>query len=113
MYCYTESFKFLPAHHIAQADGGEVFCPAPDIDMFFVNHHYCGDWVTHMGDIIKMTEIREVLELATVFSKRMKDNIDCNNSLEIINNSADKEIFYAILSYQQIVVFYWDDYING
>ncbi|KZP24747.1 hypothetical protein FIBSPDRAFT_734893, partial [Athelia psychrophila] len=105
VYCYAESFRFSPAHRVAQADGSEVFCPVPDIDMFLVNRHYRGDGVTRMGDIIKMTDIREVLELAPVFGKRMRDDMDCNNSLEIansfyINNFADKETFHAILSYQ-------------
>ena len=115
VYCYAQSFKFSPNHrgppdNNAEAQNEdyepvEVFCPAPNIDMFIVNRHYRSDGKTRMGDIIPMTSIREVLELAPVFGATMRDDMNCDNSLEIansyyINNFADKETFHAILSYQ-------------
>jgi hypothetical protein len=58
-----------------------------------------------MGDIVKLTDIREAVELVPLFGARMADELNCDNSLEIsdtfhLNNFADKETFHAILSYQ-------------
>lgn len=60
---------------------------------------------TRLGDIFKLTDIREIIELVPRFGERMPDGLDCNNSLELmksfyINNFSDKETFHTILSYQ-------------
>lgn len=107
VFCYAESFKFSPLHREQLVVDGittEVFVPAPDIDMFIVNRHFRSNG-TRMGDIIRMKDIRDVLELVPVFGANMRDDMNSDNSLEIaksyfINNFADKETFHAILSYQ-------------
>lgn len=88
----------------------------PNIDVFLVNHHYHSDGVSYMGDIIIMTDIREVLELVPVFGKTMCD-MNANNSLEIANSFhihyfSGKETFHAILGYQKIIVSYLTNLIN-
>jgi hypothetical protein len=58
-----------------------------------------------MGDIMQLTDIREVVELVPRFGARMDEQLNCDNSLDIpesfyLNNFADKETFHAILTYQ-------------
>ena len=58
-----------------------------------------------MGDIVRLTDIREVVELVPRFGAKMDDRLNENNSLDLpdsfyLNNFADKETFHAILSYQ-------------
>ena len=58
-----------------------------------------------MGDIFPLTSIREIVELVLHFGTKMDQNINYNNSLEIVNdfylnNFSDKESFHSILTYQ-------------
>lgn len=103
---YGEAFKFRTgeAYQAVAEDGTEVVKPAPDIDMFIVDRHFRAN-KTRMGDIYRLSDIREVVELVPRFGARMPDGIDCNNSLDLmntfyVNNFSDKENFHAILSYQ-------------
>jgi hypothetical protein len=103
IYLYTEYFKFSGLHQVI-VDGVDVFAPAPDIDMFLLHRHLRANGA-RMGDIIRLTDVREVVELVPRFGARMDDAMDCDNCLEIsdsffLNNFADKETFHAILSYQ-------------
>lgn len=103
VYFYGEFFRFSNAHRKV-VDGNEVFAPAPHIDMFVLNRHRRADG-TRVGDIVALTDIREVVELVPKFGRQMRPDLNCNNSLEImdtfyLNNFADKETFHAILSYQ-------------
>lgn len=103
VYFYGESFNFSNAYRTV-VDGKEVFGLAPHIDMFVVHRHYRSD-KSRVGDIFALTDIREIVELVPKFGQRMRDGLNCDNSLEImdtyyLNNFADKETFHAILSYQ-------------
>jgi hypothetical protein len=58
-----------------------------------------------MGDIVPLTDVREVVELVPRYGQHMDNGFNSNTSLELadsfyINNFADKETFHAILSYQ-------------
>ena len=82
----------------------DVFAPAPDIDMFLLHRHLRANG-TRMGDIVKLTDVQEIVELIPKFGARMADGLNCDNSLDhsdsfYLNNFADKETFHAILSYQ-------------
>ena len=103
IYFYGEMFKFHPSHteHVRDVD---VFAPAPYIDMFVLIRHLRANG-SRMGDIFRLTDIMEIVELVPRFGARMDEQINCDNSLEIpdtfyLNNFADKENFHAILSYQ-------------
>ncbi|KIM88976.1 hypothetical protein PILCRDRAFT_61652 [Piloderma croceum F 1598] len=103
VFFYGESFKFSSAHQEV-VDGVNVFKPAPNIDMFLLHRHMRSNG-QRMGDIVCLTDIREVVELVPNFGVQMDDKLDCNNSLNIpntfyLNNFADKEMFHSILSYQ-------------
>lgn len=103
IYIYGESFKFSNLHQQI-VNGQEVFAPEPVIDMFVVNRHLRTNG-TRVGDIIKLTDICEFVELVPKFGKRMSDEINSDNSLELVksfyvNHFAGKETFHAILSYQ-------------
>ena len=103
VYLYTEYFKFSSSYK-AVVDGADVFAPAPDIDMFLLHRHVRTNG-TRMGDIVCLTDVREVVELVPRFGARMDDGFNCDNSLELadsfyLNNFADKETFHAILRYQ-------------
>ena len=59
----------------------------------------------HMGDIVRLTDVREVVELVPVYGEKMDPQLNCETSLDLanlfyINNFASKETFHAILSYQ-------------
>lgn len=58
-----------------------------------------------MGDILELTNVRDVVELIPQFGKQIDRTWNCNTSLELarnfyLNNFADKDTFHAILSYQ-------------
>jgi hypothetical protein len=104
VYFYGEFFKFSAQHH-ANVDGVEVFAPAPNVDMFQLHHHFRSDSSMHMGDIVRLTDVREVVELVPVYGEKMDPRLNCETSLDLansfyINNFASKETFHAILSYQ-------------
>ncbi|KAF7971739.1 hypothetical protein HWV62_20051 [Athelia sp. TMB] len=111
VFCYAEDFLFAPEY---TKDG--VYHPVPNIDMFLLERHYRttrsrDGKKNRVGDIIRLSSVREVVELVPVFGARISDHdkddceINCDNSLEKIdrfylNNFASKETFHAILSYQ-------------
>ena len=103
IYFYGESFKFSTLHQ-EDVDGTDVFKPAPYIDMFLLNRHiWSNGWC--MGDIIKLMDIREIVELVPRFGTRMDDGLNCDNSLNLpnsfyLNNFSDKDTFHTILTYQ-------------
>lgn len=106
IFFYGAAFKFHsgPLYQTVTEDGIVVAKPAPDIDMFVVDRHLRAN-KTRMGDIYRLSDIREFVELVPRFGARMPDGIDCNNSLDImdtfyVNNFSDKENYHAILSYQ-------------
>ena len=80
-----------------------MFAPAPHINMFVLIRHLRSNG-SHIGDIFRLTDIMEIVELVLQFGAKMDNHITCNNSLEIPDtfylNFADKENFHAILSYQ-------------
>ena len=103
IYLYTEYFKFSTSHK-ETVDGTDVFVPAPDINMFLLHCHLQAN-STQMGDIVKLTDVRKIVELVPRFGAHMDDDLNCDNSLELpdsfyLNNFADKETFHTILSYQ-------------
>ena len=103
IYLYTEYFKFSGLHKVV-VDGVDVFAPAPNIDMFLLHRHLRANGA-RMGDIVRLTDVREVVELVPRFSARMDHAVDCDNCPETsdsfyLNNFADKETFHTILSYQ-------------
>lgn len=103
---YGEAFKFRTgaSFQAVTEDGTDVAKPAPDIDMFIVDRHFRAN-KSRMGDIYRLSNVREFVELVPRFGARMPDGINCNNSLDLmnsfyVNNFSDKENFHAILSYQ-------------
>lgn len=105
IFFYGEFFSFSTAHRGTNEDGNEVFVPEPGTDMFVVQRHHRQDG-SRVGDIFKLTDICEFVELVPKFGQHpVPDGINCDNSLELfryyyINNFAAKETFHAILSYQ-------------
>ena len=104
VYFYGEFFKFS-AQHRANVDDVEVFAPAPNVDMFQLHRHFRSDGSTRMGDIVRLTDVREVVELVPVYGEKMDPRLNCETSLDLansfyINNFASKETFHTILSYQ-------------
>lgn len=104
IYFYGHCFKFLPRNSQTFPDGRTICLPEPVIDMFVVEHHMRANG-DRMGDIFKLEDIREILELVPCFGKTVPAGVDCNNSLEVmdsfyINNFSDKEMFHSVLSYQ-------------
>lgn len=105
VFLYGEFFKFSHLHQ-ETINGSKVFKPAPHIDMFLVErHNRSGGNRIRMGDIVRLTDVREVVELVPRYGQRMDDRFNSNTSLELadsfyLNNFADKETFHAILSYQ-------------
>jgi len=104
VFFYGKYFKFSSQYH-TDVDGVSVFAPAPDVDMFQLHRHFRSDGTTRMGDIIRLTDIREIVELVPVYGSQMDPRLNYNNSLELadtfyLNNFASKETFHAILSYQ-------------
>jgi hypothetical protein len=59
-----------------------VFAPAPNVDMFVLNRHTRSNG-SRMGDIFRLTDIREVVELVPQFGLKMDNQLNCDNSLEI------------------------------
>jgi hypothetical protein len=104
VFFYGEFFKFSGQHR-ANVDGNDVFAPAPNVDMFLLHRHFRTGGTTRVGDIIRLTDVREILELVPVYGSQMDLRLDCNTSLDLtntfyMNNFASKETFHAILTYQ-------------
>lgn len=104
IYFYGESFNFSPTNRGMDDSGNEVFVPEPGIDMFVVNRHVRHDG-TRVGDIHRLIDICEWVELVPKFGKKIAPNINSDNSLEIlssyyVNHFSSKETYHAILSYQ-------------
>lgn len=104
IYFYGESFNFSSANRGTDDCGREVFVPEPGIDMFVVNRHHRSDG-TRVGDIHRLIDICEFVELVPKFGKKIAANMNSDNSLEIassyyVNHFGSKETFHAILSYQ-------------
>ena len=100
---YVEFFSFSTAH-FQMVDGIRVAAPAPDLEMFLVRRRLRSDG-QHLGDIIRLDDVRQVIELVPKFGSSVPQNMTCDNSLELggdfyVNSFADKETFHAILSYQ-------------
>ena len=100
---YVEFFNFSNAH-FAVVDGIRVVAPAPKIDMFIV-HRRLHNNGQHSGDIIRLEDVRDVMQLVPKHSGKVPADMTCNNCLELgrefyVNSFADKEVFHAILSYQ-------------
>jgi hypothetical protein len=103
IYIYGQFFKFSTLHQ-ESVDGIDVFKPAPHIDMFLLHRHMRSNG-QRMGDIMELTDVREVVELVPRFGAKMDDALNQDNSLDLpdsfyLNNFAGKETFHAILSYQ-------------
>ncbi|KZP15179.1 hypothetical protein FIBSPDRAFT_750832 [Athelia psychrophila] len=104
IYFYGESFVFSSANKDVNEAGQEVFVPEVGIDMFVVNRHLRNDG-TRVGDIFKLVDICEFVELVPKYGRTMPAHINSDNSLELmhsyyINHFASKETYHAILSYQ-------------
>jgi len=103
VYVYRQFFKISTSHR-ESLDGVDFFKPAPHIDMFLLHRHMRSNG-QRMGDIMRLMDIREVVELVPWFAAKMDDRLNENNSLDLpdsfyLNNFADKETFHVILSYQ-------------
>lgn len=104
VYLYIEYFRFSPLH-TELVQGAPVFAPVPGIDMFQLHRHYRNDGVTRMGDVVRLVDVRNIVELVPRYGSSMDPALNCNTSLDLtdvfyLNNFADKETFHAILSYQ-------------
>lgn len=104
IYFYGESFVFSSANKGFNEAGEEVFIPEFGIDMFVVNRHLRNDG-TRVGDVFKLVDICEFVELVPKYGKTMPEHINSDNSLELmqsyyINHFSSKEVYHAILSYQ-------------
>ena len=103
IFLYAKLFKFLPTYK-ADVSGVDVFAPTPDIDMFLLHRHLRTNG-TRMGDITRLVDVREVVELVPCYGAKMDEDLNLDISLELadsfyMNNFADKETFHATLSYQ-------------
>jgi hypothetical protein len=103
IFIYGQFFRFSPSHREV-FNGTDIFTPAPNINMFVLNRHSRANG-TRMGDIVCLTDVREIVQLVPRFGSQMNLNLNCDNSLEFtdsffLNHFADKETFHAILSYQ-------------
>jgi hypothetical protein len=103
IYIYGQFFKFSNLYR-ELVNGVDIFTPMPHIDMFTLNRNTRVNG-ERMGDIIRLTDIREIIELVPRFGTKMDKQLNCDNSVKIpdtfyMNNFADKETFHAILSYQ-------------
>jgi hypothetical protein len=56
--------------HQESVDGIDIFKPAPNIDMFLLHQHMRSN-LTHMGDIMPLMVIREIVELVPRFGVKM------------------------------------------
>jgi hypothetical protein len=103
IFLYGEFFKFLSRYR-ETVDNIDFFTPAPNIDMFELHRHLRANG-TRMADIVRLTDVRELVELVPVYGQKMADQFNCDTSLELadrfyLNNFASKDTFHAILSYQ-------------
>ncbi|KIK12808.1 hypothetical protein PISMIDRAFT_120205 [Pisolithus microcarpus 441] len=100
---YVEFFNFSNAHFTV-VDGVRVTAPAPKIEMFVVQRRVRSNGQA-LGDIIRLDDIHQIVQLVPKFGAQVSPHMTCNNSLEVgrefhVNGFADKEVFHAILSYQ-------------
>jgi hypothetical protein len=103
IFLYTQLFNFSSAHK-ADVDGADIFAPAPDINMFLL-HCYLRSNGTHMGDITRLIDVREIVKLVPWYSAQMDGHLNSDTYLKLtdsfyMNNFTDKETFHVILSYQ-------------
>ncbi|KAI6002200.1 hypothetical protein F5J12DRAFT_723281 [Pisolithus orientalis] len=100
---YVEFFDFSSSHS-AVVDGICVAVPAPKIKMFVTQWHFQSNG-QQLGDIIYLDDVHQAVQLIPKFSAQAPPRLTCDNCLEVgqefyVNSFADKEVFYAILSYQ-------------
>lgn len=103
IYLYGEFFRFSPQYQETVA-GINVFAPAPGIDMFELHRHRRANG-NPMAEIVRLTDVREFVQLVPVYGHIMDNRLNCDNSLDLsekfyLNNFASKDTFHAILSYQ-------------
>lgn len=84
--------------------GVRVAVPSPDIEMFAVRRRL-RNGSRYLGDIVRLDDVRQVVQLVPKFGSGVPSIMTCDNSLELlgefyVNSFADKEVFHAILSYQ-------------
>jgi len=104
-FLYVEFFNF--SHTSSTVDtikNLHLVIPVPVTDMFLVQCHLKSDH-THLGDIVPLDSVRQVIQLIPKFGREVSATMNCDNSLQLacefyVNNFADKETFHAILSYQ-------------
>lgn len=85
-------------------DGIRVAAPAPGLEMFVVRRRLRRDG-RRLGDVVRLDDVRQVVQLIPKFGSKVPQNMTCDNSLELdgeffLNTFADKETFHAVLSYQ-------------
>ncbi|KAI6022479.1 hypothetical protein BKA83DRAFT_4054337, partial [Pisolithus microcarpus] len=100
---YVEFFNFSNAHFVV-VDGIRVVAPAPKIEMFVVQRRVRTTG-QHLGDIIRLDDIQQAVQLVPRFGAQVPPGMTCDNCLEVgrefyINSFANKEVFHAVLSYQ-------------
>lgn len=83
-----------------------VYSPESVTGMFLVHRHLRADG-TRMSDVVKLTDIAEVVELVPKFGQQASQDWNTNNTVDgdlvhsfYLNDFASKENFHAILSYQ-------------
>lgn len=69
IHLYANFFKFLPLHK-ESINGIDIFKPAPSIDMFLLHQHYRSNCI-HMGDIVHLTDVQEIMQLVPIFGHNM------------------------------------------
>jgi len=66
IFFYSKYFKFS-SQYCTDVDRVSVFTPVPNVDMFQLHCHFRSDGTTRMGNIIRLTDIREIVELVLVY----------------------------------------------
>ncbi|KAG9308640.1 hypothetical protein JVU11DRAFT_11593 [Chiua virens] len=100
---YVEFFNFSNTHFV-NMDGICIAVPAPKIEMFVVQRRLRSNG-QRLGDVVRLDDVRDIVQLVPKFGGKVSPSVTRDNSLEIgqefyVNSFADKEVFHAILSYQ-------------
>lgn len=94
---YIQYFNFA---HFEDIGGRRVAVPSPHIEMFSMCRRF---WSGNrfMGDIVRLDDVCQVIQLVPKFGPTVPPAMTCDNSLEVVtdfyvNSFVDKETFHAI-----------------
>ena len=91
---YVEFFNFSNIYFVI-VDGICIIAPFPDLEMFVVQHCLRNNRQP-LGNIVKLDDVRQGIQLISKFRHQVPEEMTCNNSLELggefyVNSFADKE----------------------